>query len=398
MTDTDQAVTVGLLWHTFGHGNLGVDALARGHAHLLLQAAKKVGVQLHLVSLGAGQTDATQDLPPELSIGPDPGLKRIARGDLAFVKAVGNCDVVFDIGEGDSFTDIYGTRRFVLQTASKFIVQTLGKPLYLAPQTIGPFDKPLNRKIAVALMHRSAGVFARDGLSTAFLKSNGVVENIDEYIDVAFALPFTRRPKAEGRVSVCINVSGLLYNGGYSGQNELGMVLDYAAFTHRVIEYLLALPDVDVHLIAHVHGEAGGVDDDAPVMQRLAERYPRVILAPLYRTSGEAKGYISGMDLVIAGRMHACIGAFSSGTPVLPVAYSRKFNGLFGTLDYQNYVDGKADSNEQAFEKFLNAFNNRETLKAEVDAGLGVANGRLQKYVDRLSGILSDTRDRKARR
>lgn len=389
MTDPLKTVTVGLLWHTFGHGNLGVDALARGHAQLLRQAAERAGVDLRLVSLGAGQTDAMIELPSELTIGPDPSLKRMARGDLSFVKAVRGCDLVFDIGEGDSFTDIYGRRRFILQTASKFIVQSLGKPLYLAPQTIGPFDDAVNRKIAVALMHRSAGVFARDGLSTAFLKANGVTANIDEFIDVAFALPFERQARAGDRTRVGLNVSGLLYNGGYSGRNELGMTLDYAAFTYQVIERLLARPATEVHLISHVHGPGEDADNDAPVMQRLAARYPTVTTAPLFQTSYQAKGYLSGMDLVVAGRMHACIGAFSTGTPVVPVAYSRKFNGLFGTIGYGDYIDGKAQSTDEAVAKVMSAVEDQASLAEGIRKGLLVANERLERYIERLAGILA---------
>ena len=43
----------------------------------------------------------------------------------------------------------------------------------------------------------------------------------------------------------------------------------------------------------------------------------------------EAKSHISGMDFFIGSRMHACIAAYSSGVPVFPLGYSRKFTGLF---------------------------------------------------------------------
>ena len=67
----------------------------------------------------------------------------------------------------------------------------------------------------------------------------------------------------------------------------------------------------------------------------LRARYPRAIVAPAFRTPVEAKSYIAGMDFFAGARMHACIAAVSSGVPVYPLAYSRKFNGLFvETLGY----------------------------------------------------------------
>ena len=53
----------------------------------------------------------------------------------------------------------------------------------------------------------------------------------------------------------------------------------------------------------------------------------------------EAKSYISRMDVLIGSRMHATIASFTSGVPTIPVAYSRKFAGFFGNLDYPVLVD-----------------------------------------------------------
>ena len=139
----DKVLEIGLLWHTFNHGNLGIDALARGHANLLRRAAQKASLSVHFISLGAGQ-NYLADLPADVTIGPQPQLKQLLKGNFDFLKAVAACDIVFDIGEGDSFTDIYGARRCMRLIATKLAVIASGKPLVLAPQTIGPFENYLN--------------------------------------------------------------------------------------------------------------------------------------------------------------------------------------------------------------------------------------------------------------
>ena len=73
------------------------------------------------------------------------------------------------------------------------------------------------------------------------------------------------------------------------------------------------------------------------------------------------------MDFFTGARMHACIAAISSGVPVIPMAYSRKFNGLFmDTLMYNCMIDLKTDDAEKIVDKFINALENRESLKDKI--------------------------------
>lgn len=65
-----------------------------------------------------------------------------------------------------------------------------------------------------------------------------------------------------------------------------------------------------------------------------AAEFPGSVLAPAFASPSEAKSYIAGMDFFMGARMHACITALLSGVPVVPMAYSLKFEGLFGSLDW----------------------------------------------------------------
>lgn len=378
-------LSIALLWHTFGHGNLGVDALARANADLIRAAAASVGVAVRFTALGTGQNQFVADLPSDVTIGPAPRLKPLLRGRSDFMDVVRQSDLVFDIGEGDSFTDLYGGWRYSFLLGTKVAVVAARRPLVLAPQTIGPFASPIRRRLAVAVLRRADAAYARDGLSAAFLRDNGVAG--EEFIDVAFALPFARQARAAGRVRVGLNVSGLLYNGGYSGQNELGLLLDYAALTHGLIEALLARRNVDVHLIVHVTGD-GGADDDLPVARHLVQLYPGLVLAPVFASSIEAKTYISGMDYVVAGRMHAAVAAFSTGVPVMPIGYSRKFNGLFGTLGYTHMVDGKATGTDAALAGLIDGFERRAELQKAIARGSVIVKERLAAYQAAVAGLL----------
>lgn len=380
-------LTIGLLWHSVTSGNLGVNALSFSQMALVEQAAQRVGVQVQFKLMGA---IPPHNFPPVPNIVSEFPVHRNYflpfRSD--FVKQVKQCDLILDIGEGDSFTDIYGINRFAMYTGTKLVVWLAGRPLILSPQTIGPFNKPWTRALANFAMRRCARVFARDHMSRQYLRDNNIT-NADEAIDVAFALPFSRPAVTpNGKIRVGINVSGLMYRGGYTKNNQFGLTLDYAALTRDMLAWFTSRDDVEVHLVPHVIPDDLPVEDDMSISQELAALYPNIVVSEKFTSPVAAKSYISTMDFFVGARMHACIGAFSSGVPVVPLAYSRKFNGLFESLDYRHFADCRAISGAAALTLVQEAFANRSALKEEVAQGVLKAKQRLSRYEDFLTDTL----------
>ena len=69
------------------------------------------------------------------------------------------------------------------------------------------------------------------------------------------------------------------------------------------------------------------------------------------------------MNFFIGSRMHATIAAFSSNVPVFPLAYSRKFNGLFlDTLQYPYMGDLKVQSIREILLSIDNSYNIKNQL------------------------------------
>ena len=93
--------------------------------------------------------------------------------------------------------------------------------------------------------------------------------------------------------------------------------------------------------------------------------------------------------------MHACIGAYSSGTPVVPVAYSRKFGGLFGMLGYETMIPVTGMTDDEALRFTDDALDRRHELAATAAEGMA----RVSAMLDGYRTILRDLfRDLKARR
>lgn len=378
----EKSLRIGLLWHTYGHGNLGIDALSRANIAIIRAAAERACVKPQFVLLGTPGHYSPNET--DVEVGPRLRLKRLARGDLSFFKAVNSCDLVFDTSEGDSFSDIYGNYRFLLQSATKWTVLLCGKLLVLSPQTIGPFRRWWTRTIAAYLLKRTYVTFTRDALSSDALTALGVVHRTFEAIDVAFRLPFQpQKGRGDGVVRIGVNVSGLLF---YKG-SRFGLTIDYQDLIRRFLAIVSVRPNTEVWLIPHVVVE-GATDDDLAVSKGLQAEFPALRTAPRFHSSIEAKTFIAGLNMFTGGRMHACLAAFSAGVPVVPVAYSRKFTGLFNTVGYDRVIDGRTASTKQALDVLLRTIDEREVAAVEVAACLPEADRRLVLYETEVVKVL----------
>lgn len=321
-----------------------------------------------------------------------PLYRRKPRVLLSSIGELRRCDLVLDFTGGDSFSDIYGPKRLVNKLIDKQLVLACGVPLVLAPQTYGPFRRRLLLPWVRHVLNRATMVAARDDLSRTFLASLTRREVIGT-TDVAVSLPWqpTHYTFAEtGRLRVGVNASGLLWNGGYTGQNQFRLRADYRQYCRALIEGLLG-DGCQVHLVPHVisRGDAGREDDVAAARQ-LSALYPDCVLAPPFSNPIEAKSYISRMDVFLGSRMHATIAAFSTGVATVPVAYSRKFAGFYRSLGYPVLVELTELDTRAATQASLDQVRQHEQLAEWVAAGRQRADNRIRVFTNRLANWLSE--------
>ncbi len=374
-------IVIGLVWHSMNSDNLGVGALTLSNIALLRAAAKAAGLTPHFLILGwrdprpwYAEYDDVENIPLRTRHLVSPG------GVLG--AGLRRADLVFDIGGGDSFTDIYGPRRFFVVWGTKARAWLARKPFILSPQTVGPFENGWARFFARWAMDKARFVTTRDAPSTAFLKELGVRSEIFEATDVAMGLPYDppASRKDGGPIRVGLNVSGLMFNGGYTQSNQFGLKSDYPTLIRDIIRYFQSLPGVELHLVGHVQSHNQPIEDDHRVGEALGQEFPGTVVSPFFDSPSEAKSYIAGLDFFVGARMHATIAAFSSGVPVVPMAYSRKFIGVFGTLGYDHVADCKTDTAEDILARIRDGFENRAVLAAEVAKGMTRVNERLEEY------------------
>jgi polysaccharide pyruvyl transferase WcaK-like protein len=315
------------------------------------------------------------------------------------VRTIRESSAVLDISGGDSFSDIYGKRRFTSIVQPKQLAMENGTPLVLLPQTYGPFEDGARRAEACDIVRGAALVFARDRRSHALL-----VDMLgDRYnparhlcgVDVAFALPVTEPAPARrdpflswkrrqaGRIAG-VNVSGLLFNEPGQARRRFGLGTDFSslclAFTRRLLEET----EAGVMLLPHVLDRPGSRESDEDAVRsvhaELAPRFGgRIFVPQMPDCASEAKWFISQCDWFTGARMHATIGALSSGVPALALAYSGKMQGVFescgqgaSVADLRGEVS-EASLLERMLASFEDAGHTRKRLAAQLPGTLSQA-------------------------
>ena len=331
---------------------------------------------------------------------PIASVRRAIAGTTPWIRAVAEADAVGDVRGGDSFSDIYGMKRFLLGFLMAWTVLLVKGEMVQFPQTYGPFKSPLARWLARYLLVRSSVVIARDERSQRVAQELlGESKEVLLSPDVAFSLEVIRPERvaldppmaasAPGGV-IGINVNGLMYHGGYTRDNMFGLKLSYASFLPELVTALLREHPGELWLVPHTFAPAGDVESDLDASRMLRDALPpalqaRVCIVAAEYDQHEIKGVIGECDFFIGSRMHACIAALSQGIPCVGVAYSMKFEGVFASVGMGEWViDGREAENEEAVARIMGLYRRRDCVRGELGRRADEARARLRTVFRRV--------------
>lgn len=388
-----QSYKIGLLGLIMTSGNLGCQALSYGFVCILSQIANKERMFFDLYCFEDNNIDSVKEIFSSdrmtFHICYVPSIRSVGAFDK-LQRRYKECDVVFDFTSGDSFSDIYGLERFISRSIRKQMVLRTRTPLVLGSQTYGPFINIITRLFASHIIKHSYAVVSRDSISCDRVLKLCGVEPI-RTIDVACMLPYKReKGKETKRFRIGFNPSGLLWE-GYMRREAVSF--DYEELCVKLIDYFLNLENVDVFLVPHViDANSDRGDNDLVSCRRLIKRFPKLNGYPIFENVLEAKNYIANLDMFIGSRMHATIGAISSGVPTIPVSYSVKFKGVFEDLGYNHTVEIARRSTDEVYNDIISRFDNYTILCEDAKKALEKIEKEkemlLEKYSDIISSVL----------
>ncbi|MFZ5998415.1 MAG: polysaccharide pyruvyl transferase family protein [Nitrospirota bacterium] len=323
-----------------------------------------------------------------------------------WLSRIAEADSIVSMAGGDSFSDIYGIGRFMYVSLPQLLALFLGKRLVFLPQTIGPFDSTITKRIAKFIMHRASAIYSRDhtGLKETedLLGSENSRGKVRFCYDVGFVLDplkplhmdLDSLPELGGGNSpiVGLNISGLLFMGGYSRNNMFGLKVDYRKLVVNVIEHLIQQKGATVLLVPHVFGAEGHAESDSAVCKRIYAELKQTYQNSLYCARGsynqsEIKYIIGLCDFFIGSRMHACIAALSQHVPAVSIAYSKKFIGVLETVGMEDCVaDPRVMEEHEIIRRIDEVFENRAAVKKRLEQIMPEVKARVQNLFNDICG------------
>lgn len=321
------------------------------------------------------------------------------------IRASAQAAFVGDIRGGDSFSDIYGLKNFVLGSLEVLAVVLVRREVVLLPQTYGPYKSWISRKIARFILRRSSTILSRDRQSIATAEGLAGRPGSCRFCpDVAFSLesrlpeklcidpplPSSVLSPPAPAVLIGLNVNGLMYRGGYTRDNMFGLRLDYREYLSSVSRALLADPRRHLLFVPHTFAPPESVESDPAACQEVRAALPAKLRSRAHLLEGEydqseIKWIIGQCGFFIGSRMHSCIAALSQGIPTVGVAYSKKFAGVFDSVGAADWVvDGRQFDSAQAVAKTMKILQGREALCGPLAGRVRAAQAELQTTFEQM--------------
>jgi len=280
-------------------------------------------------------------------------------------------------------------------------VVVLGRPYVMLPQTYGPFRRRESRVLAAFMLRRAAKVLTRDRNCVPVVQE--LCGRTPQFCpDVAFTLeplrPTDRSIAPAGldlaadQLVVGINVSGLLYMGGYNHRNMFGLRDNYQEIVDRLLETVLRSTSAKILLVPHVFGSEQEEEACSVLLKTYQGRYPnRVFSTTGSLSERELKWLIGHTDFFVGSRMHACIAALSQFVPTVGLAYSDKFFGVFQSAGVGDaIVDLRTADTATVIERTLSSLEIRHDLEVQLRSKIPAVKGAVVATFRDL--LLSDPR------
>jgi colanic acid/amylovoran biosynthesis protein len=271
-------------------------------------------------------------------------------------------------------------RGFVLLTKLYSLGMALiaGKPLYLFPQSFGPFFQKWEKRVVQWTLSGAQIIMAREPESYNLLNSIGIPESTLLLIpDLAFA--YQGKPKTFGEK--------WLKDHGVVSERSIPLlgitVINWSAENKRFLyqdEYESAIASATRFFIEHhagiavfftqVRGPSMSQDDRIPtrrVIDQLRNLSESVIFIEDPLPPDALKSIYGCMDIFIGTRMHSNIFALGERVPVIAIGYQHKTRGTMQMLDLEEWTleitDLKA---EQLISKLSSLWNGRKAVQEKL--------------------------------
>jgi len=265
---------------------------------------------------------------------------------------------------------------YVIIALSSLYAPLVGKPLYMFPQTIGPFHARPHRWLAEAVLRHTRIVLVRDQeLFDEAIRSSAIRRKTLCLPDAAFGLA----PGDQERGWEILHEIGIE---PMPHMPTVGMTVLQWGEIRRSFEHQSEYEQAMVSLMRYIVREMDGrvllfgqglgpsyMEDDRLLARRLRDKADlppdRAVVIGHVKTPRGLVDVYSTLDILVGTRMHSSIMAMVSNVPVLAVAYTlKKHRGVFRGIGMERWVcDIETINGDRLIEAFRQAWAARKETR-----------------------------------
>ncbi len=287
----------------------------------------------------------------------------------------------------------YGRGRALIMFAFTLAISLLaGKPLYLLPQSIGPFKNRRERIMIKWILDRARIVMVREVKSLDLIKDLQIPDNkCLLFPDMAFA--YRGKPPADAIKwlrSININpdidrpllgITMVDWGSQYQGYNTQKQ---YEVAIAGITRHFIDRYNGNVIMFPQSWGPTDNEDDRIParrIQSMNSDITESIHLVENPVPANLLKSIYGQMDVFIGTRMHSNIFAMSQYVPVIPIGYLYKTVGIARSAGIENWVIDINDINE---ERLINKFDELWKMRHQLRKHL---EGRIPKLIEQVNEV-----------
>ena len=175
--------------------NYGVTALGLAQLDFLERIAVKNNIKLEYYIFSGDDFNKISEIKKKLNINSKITIQKLInlksglKGFSNIANKIKECDIIIDLTYGDSFSDIYGFKNFLLYSIPKLMTIHNDRTLVIGPQTIGPYKNKLVKIISNKILNKATILCVRDE------KSLALAQNMTEREDIICLLYTSPSPR-----------------------------------------------------------------------------------------------------------------------------------------------------------------------------------------------------------
>ncbi len=247
------------------------------------------------------------------------------------------------------------------RTLDIMVARSLGKPVVLFPNSVGPFRTWLGRFLVRLSLNNCDYLLIRDPISYNIVNQLGIRSTKLLTYDTALLFNEAIQPNLNSNDlhRPVIGVSAGIYSNSLSKVEVQNYIESHANALDDAVEKFGFTVAFLPHYIS------GFSNDDLDVSNRILEKMDNKDQAKIITTEGvpEFKYLLNQMDLVLSSKMHPAILAATAYVPVLCIVYDHKQTGFFQRLDMsQCTLDISEVSHETLRDKIDQTWLQKDTL------------------------------------